>query len=146
MITFIALSLALAASQETGAVTGRVVFDGPPKEPTQVKFPGAEGVVVEDLLVAKDGGLANAMVTVEGTGKTDWKSEGAVISFRDWQVRPRVVFVSPGAPLRVQNESDRRESAHAIPFVNKERNVGLPPGGSAEMTFEKPERIKLKCG
>ncbi len=146
MTILFALSLALQAAQETGGVTGRVLLDGPPPKPKPIKLPGAEGLVAEDLVVAKDGGVANAIITIEGTGRADWKSQGAAIAFRDGQIRPRVVFVSPGAPLKVRNETDRRENAHPIPFENKERNVGLPPGGSAEISFEKPERIGLKCG
>jgi len=106
----------------------------------------------EERRVDKDGGVPGAIVHVKRglEGRTfERPAEKAVIRTRGHRLVPAVLGIRAGQELTIRNEDDHAYCVHALPFENKEFNVGLPKRG-VEFTkrFDKAElpiRIKDDC-
>lgn len=59
---------------------------------------------------------------------------------------PHALFVRTGQKLQLKNSDSIGHNCHIITF-NNEHNVNLPPGGTVEITLDKPERApgEVKC-
>lgn len=59
---------------------------------------------------------------------------------------PHALFVRTGQSLLLKNSDSIGHNCHIITF-NNEHNVNLPPGGTVEITLDKPERApgEVKC-
>ncbi|WP_207622193.1 cupredoxin domain-containing protein [Alienimonas californiensis] len=141
-----------------GALRGRLLFGGPPPQPERVEVNKDVDVCgplqLEDdtLLVAEDGGLANAVIwlDVRSSGREPAASalekgaEAVVLDNVDCRFEPHVVLLRTGQTLKITNSDPIAHQATAflnrnIPF-NESVPAGSPP---VERTLEKPELLPL---
>jgi len=109
------------------------------------------GVVMSDqLVVDTNGNVQWAFVHVK-SGPIGTPPPAPTTPVLMDQIRciftPHVVGVRVGQPLRVLSSDNVLHVVHALPFTNKEFNVGLPNAGmDVERTFTAPEvMLKIKC-
>jgi hypothetical protein len=146
-----------APSAPTGSIRGVVRFHGPvpPRKTVRVSVPECreihgERIVSEEFVVDPYGNMQWAFVYIKSglAGPLPPPPKSPV--FLD-QVScvftPRVSGVQVGQPLTIVNSDRWLHNAHALPFVNKEFNVGMPEWHQQETrTFDKTEvMIKIKC-
>lgn len=106
----------------------------------------------EERRVDTDGGVPGAIVHVKRglEGRVFERPSGkAVIRIQGHRFVPAVIGVRAGQELTIRNEDDHSYGVHALPFNNKEFDVGLQKRG-AEFTKsfgkeEIPIRIKDDC-
>lgn len=116
---------------EGGRVSGRVTLVGTPHAPKQrvpAKRPPACGPVVnETLLVAKDGGVANAIVYLRGVtaGKT-MAAGRAVLEESQCRYSPHLQAVPVGTALTIANHDPMLHCAHGLVEGSTVFNYGRP--------------------
>jgi len=92
------------APQTTASVTGRVLFREDPPKPKLIRSHGREGWALdESLRVEEDGGVANALVTVEVESAPEWTRDTATVVISENTARPRITLVSPGTSVKFEN-------------------------------------------
>jgi hypothetical protein len=99
----------------------------------------------EAAVVDAEGHLRWAFVVVTKglEGRTfEQPQEIVPISIRGHRFWPHVVGVRVGQEFRIVNLEDHPQFVHALPFDNKEFNLGLPGKGMDTVKrFQKPERM-----
>jgi plastocyanin len=142
--------LAFAASG--GTITGRVVFVGDPPPAKKVKVTkdnekcGAE-ISSEELVVAPDKGISNAVVSVVGLkgapGKTD---KSPTLQQKGCVFHPHVLIVPVGTPVDILNDDGVLHNFHTYSTKNSPMNKAQP-GFKKKMTetFSQAETIKVNC-
>jgi plastocyanin len=109
------------------------------------------GVVLSDQLVADANGNVQWAFVYVRSGPIGTPPPAPTTPVLMDQIRcvftPHVVGVRVGQPLRVLSSDDVLHNVHALPFTNREFNVGLPVAGMEVVrTFDKPEvMIQIKC-
>ena len=68
---------------------------------------------LERLLLSPEGGVANALVELEGAQGEVRQRTGAVLDNRDCRFLPRVQVVPPGTLLEIRNSDGTLHTAHA---------------------------------
>ncbi|MGE5125024.1 MAG: carboxypeptidase regulatory-like domain-containing protein [Betaproteobacteria bacterium] len=141
-----------------GTVTGTVTYEGkvPVLKPLDV---AAEPIcakkhptVPNELLVLGPGNtMANVMVRVVSglpAGKT-WPAPTApvVMDQQGCQYKPHVMGIMVGQPFKVLNSDGVLHNVHALPNVNQQFNMAMPPTRKeATATFGKAEGMfVIKC-
>jgi len=155
-LLLIACSAPPAPPQEPARVTGTVKVNAAIRhKPKAVVLDPACAALVEGPLfqeerrVDKDGGAPGVIVYVkrglEGRAFEPPK-EKALLQIKGHRFVPGVFGVRVGQELTIRNEEDHPYCVHALPFHNKEFNVGLPRRGieftKKFETAEVPIRIK----
>jgi hypothetical protein len=150
----------------TGAISGRVAFDGTPPPAERIDM-GTDRACVQvagpnpqsdAVLIGLEGGLANAFVYVkEGLDaeyRFDLPAEPAVLGQKGCVYSPRVFGVRTGQPIDIVNSDPTLHNVHAMPARrpqgeprNPEFNEGQPVQGMrASRTFTVPEvMVRFKC-
>ena len=147
-----------AHAAAAGTVTGTVTYEGkvPALKPLDV---AAEPVcakkhatVPNEMLVLGPGNtMANIMVRVVGglpAGKTyPPPKEPLVMDQQGCQYVPHVMGIMVGQPFRVLNSDGVLHNVHALPNVNQQFNMAMPPTRTeATATFGKEEGMfVVKC-
>ena len=135
--------------RQSGSVLGRVKCDG---DPPPSRFYGPEetdtrGIPVEDLVVNKEGWVANVVAFLDVAGAPAWKCEKTEIRLSEHRLRPHVVFVSPGGTVEVRNEHGFRQYFQMRSSVKQERAGGIgwrdKPGESVSLCFQKAGRYRF---
>jgi len=109
------------------------------------------GVVLSDQLVADANGNVQWAFVFVKAGPIGAPPSAPTTPVLLDQIRcvftPHMVGVRVGQPIRVLSSDDVLHNVHALPFTNKEFNVGLPRGGMEVVrTFDQPEvMLKIKC-
>jgi len=149
----------VAAAQETvvagvvslkGEAPPRKVFNAP-TEREKAAFP--QGIFYEPVLLDSQKRIRNAVVFVKSglEGKTfPVPVEPRRLDVEGFQLLPRVMGIMAGQELVVTNKDGGiLHAVHAVPFLNKEFNTGLPAkGDSFKAVFAKPEvavRVRTEC-
>jgi hypothetical protein len=162
----VSLLLSLAAglsAQEYGTIKGTFVFQGDapePKKQTVTKDAEVCGKVpqlAQDLIVAKDGGLANVVVYVIGDPKdanapvknihpSYDKLKGTNVEFDNKACRfePHVATMWTEQKLLLKNSDSVAHNSFVQPFANTAINPLIPAGGSFGASLPKPERVPVK--
>ena len=145
-----------ASPQEPARVHGTVKVNAAirPKPKAFVLDPACAAFVegplfLEDRQVDKDGGAPGVIVTVklglEGRA-FEVPKEKVLLQIKGHRFVPSVFGMRAGQELTIRNEEDHPYCVHALPFNNKEFNVGLPRSGIEFTkkfdTVEVPIRIK----
>ena len=141
----------------TGALVGRVSFEGVAPENPTVKLSGdpmcsranANGMAFENYIV-KDGGLDNVFVYVkDGLGNYHFEApaEPVKVDQQGCRYLPHVVGVQVGQPLEFSNSDDTMHNVHAVPDANREVNIGQHTKDQKDLhTFTTAEvMVPLKC-
>jgi plastocyanin len=140
-----------------GTIRGHVAFAGTPPgnpvirmgmDPKCAELNAGKQVLQEAAVVAADGSVANAFVSLEGSfAPTPVPTGPVVIDQRDCVYGPRVVGVRVGQPLRVVNDDDLLHNVHASSSVSNSFNVAQPGKGAIyEFTPRQDERmVKIGC-
>jgi hypothetical protein len=110
-------------------------------DPPLKEIPAGEDRVVDAQL-----GLRWALVYVKSAGEivADVPRETVPIRMAQYRFWPHVVGVRTGQLFRIVNDDNQLHNVHALPFVNKEFNLGLPAGKDTVRNFTTTEILKIK--
>ncbi|MEQ8846493.1 carboxypeptidase regulatory-like domain-containing protein [Botrimarina sp.] len=142
-----------------GVVVGRLVVDGDAPTPSPLE-PGRDACcqraapVDESVVVGEEGGLANAVVSVEPRrgepplpDRAAAPAEPAVLTNRDCAFRPRVLIARVGQPLVLANDDPTMHNVSIAMARNGPVNVVVAPDGRRRVPLERPERrpVSVSC-
>jgi plastocyanin len=152
-----AVCLALAApapkahAQAAGRIAGRVLFKGAAPEPIRIRmaadprclqaYPNG---VERRQIDGKNGGLANAVVSIKGPfkGTPAPKTAPQLLDQTGCMYSPAVIALQVGQPLKIRNNDETLHNVHPRPATNEGFNLGQPRKGmEAEKKFDKPETL-----
>jgi plastocyanin len=128
MSASVALAFVISQPPSTGAIEGRVIFEGTPPAPTFVVEGGRTQHV---LYVDKSGGLQYAVVylNVPRSGPTD--PPPATLNQRDFIFEPQVLAVSAAQPVRFTSDDPAnhnvRSDANGRNAFSVNTAAGAPP-------------------
>ncbi|MCB9915308.1 MAG: hypothetical protein H6828_09180 [Planctomycetes bacterium] len=140
-----------------GKVGGRIVFDGdaPEVEPLKIGEDQSKGCTDEGakvdatnrtLLIGKDKGIANCVVTIEvADAKVNVPKEAIELDQMQCRFEPHVIIIPEGATVLYKNSDKVSHNVHTFATKNKSFNQTIPAGASQEQTMEKAEAVQLKC-
>jgi hypothetical protein len=130
---------------EPGVVTGRIRTIRPPAEPASFTFMD-RSYLDRSLRIDAGGGVADAVIFLEGHETAPWVSGKASMTFGANQFDPRVAFVSPGQAVEIGDGRDQER--HEL-VVNLK---GLPSGDDRIHIYpdrrapvDGPDRVRF-CG
>ena len=153
--SYLELKTPLPAEAVKGAVTGKVVFDGkaPKMDPLTIKKEAAEGctdgevdATDRSLLIDKDGGIANAVVTVVVKGAEVKVPEEAIkMDQVACRYEPHVILIPAGSTVNYLNSDKVSHNVHTYAGRNDSLNKTIAPGSSESQTLKKEDKIEVKC-
>lgn len=138
------------------AIEGRVVFRGtpPPRRPIRMTSeaachrPGSE-TLAEDVVVAADGGLADAWVrVVSGLGDRVFAppASAAVMDQAGCVFRPHLLAVQVNQVVVFDNSDPVLHNVRAVAKTNRPFNLAMPNRGKpVRRFFSQPEIIPIRC-
>ncbi len=140
---------------EAGAmITGAVRFQGSVPQPHIVsltKDVGVFGETVPDerLLVSRQGGIKNVVITIEGIqhGKR-WPDLKQRVAYEQGRYTPHVLVVRKGTELEIENRDSIFHNTHAFRGSQPIFNLALPLSqwdGAISRTLVEEGLIKLSC-
>ncbi len=159
-IVFLFLCISVGSfSVSANQISGRIQMDPPyptvkmVKVRKKVKDSCAEEQISKSLLVSSEGGIANAVLWLDGEflGQVGFSSGGEAQSVTLDQKRcnfePHVVLVPPGGRLQVLNSDplahDVRAFEKALMLFRLDMDTKSKP---EERSFEKPGIYTIRCG
>ena len=116
-----------------GTVSGRITFDGAAPKPELIRM-GKDAACVagagpnpqsDAVLIAADGGLANAFVYIKDSldgYAFDTPAEAVTMDQKGCVYVPRVFGVRVGQPIEIVNSDATIHNVHALPMQNQEFN------------------------
>ena len=147
-------------SDETGTITGQVMWEGERPEPkkdlamddpkTTEGCKHGEGGALDKkddtVLIDEKGGVANVVLTIEvkdfeRTVPTDpilFDQEGC-------RFKPHVAVVPVGGTLRFDNSDDTNHNIHTFAKKNTSVNKNISGGTNFDQVLDKAEVIDIKC-
>lgn len=144
---------AMPATGASGRIKGRVVFTGDAPSPRPVamtKDPevcGKTQHVTEDLVVASDGGLKNAYVSIGPvSGSKPFPGGKPALDQRGCWFHPHVLVVPAGGEVDILNSDGILHNIHTNSKLNPPVNMAQPKFKKVlTVTFAKPEAIGVSC-
>ncbi|MBI3183433.1 MAG: TonB-dependent receptor [Myxococcales bacterium] len=133
-----------------GSIEGEVLLDGPPPKMQPIKL-GADpeckkGEVMDEIILARDGKLANTAVRLLAVGAGDPPVGELLIDQVECIYRPRVAVAMKGQRIRVKNSDGTLHNVHSYAGGKGWFNVAQPPGaGDYLKTADKDGVIRLEC-
>ncbi len=136
---------------------GRVIFDGevPEAKPLEIPAtaaagccPDGESVKSENLslVVSKDGGIQNVVVTVKVEGvKVEIPEEPYVMDQKGCRFIPHMLVVPKGATVAFLNSDETSHNVHLLPLANAPLNQTVTAGKRIERKFTEAEPVKVTC-
>jgi plastocyanin len=141
-----------------GSITGSVKLDGKPPVLRPINMsaePACEKahpspVMPPEVVMRKDGALANVVVYVKGDlskYRFPIPAQPVELDQRGCMYDPHVVALRTGQDLEVKNDDPTTHNVHALPNDNPEWNKSQPPGaGPIVQTFALPElAMPIRC-
>ncbi|HVK07499.1 MAG TPA: carboxypeptidase regulatory-like domain-containing protein [Gemmataceae bacterium] len=145
------------AAAGTGAVIGRVTFNGDPPKPREINF-GAEKKchlhhdkppTDESLMVSADKSIKWVLVRIAGKvpGSFPPPTEPAVLDQKGCVFHPHVLAIQAGQSVDVKNSDEVLHNVRCESTINPPFNFNLPKvGDSKTVKFDAAETgLKLKC-
>jgi plastocyanin len=139
------------ANAAGGTISGTVKFDGTPPKPKKLEVTkdkevcGLHEHFEQDLVVAGDGGIANAVVVVKGA-KGDLKPQQVTFDQKGCQYEPHVLAFPAGSTVDIKNDDGILHNIHTYSKVNPSFNMAQPKfKKEIKQTVAKPEVIKVTC-
>lgn len=158
-----ALAVAFASTDSTAPaigddpIAGKVTFDGkvPEFKPLTISTEastgcceGGKAVDATDrkLVVSKDGGIANVVVSIEVEGR-EWKpsEEPAVVDQKSCRFEPHVSVVPVGQKVSFLNSDAVSHNIHTYSAKNGTVNRTVPAGEKMDKVFDQAEVVKVGC-
>lgn len=105
-------------------------------------------VFSEGLVVSADGGVANAVVWVEGVQEGKAWPEEVVLDQAGCLYRPHVTVAGTGQPIKFANSDPVIHNVNTFPRENPPLNISLLARGTGRpvtRTFKLPDEIKVTC-
>jgi plastocyanin len=158
------------AAATTGALRGVVSYVGPPVEPAPIRIVKDVAVcskikhVDERLKLGKGNGIIDAVVSVVRNGDAATATSGAggtraaqaltaefrpdtfTMDQRDCRYEPHIMIVPTGSTVTFLNSDKILHNVHSFCEANVPKNIAQPAMvPEIRMTFEKPERVRLRC-
>lgn len=132
----------------TGAFTAVVAYDGPPPAPVNLKVPGGAPILDKSLLVdAETGGIANVVVYFDkvpaGVPIPAAPREPSSMTVAGGQFVPHFSVLRTGQNTLMTNNDRGPENVHTSPIVNPGTNHLLPPGGQANWSYARAEKLPV---
>lgn len=157
-----ALAISATATTETpvlvsGTVSGTVTFDGEaPKAKTlpikeaQTEGCCAPGAKVDDvdrsLMISKDGGIANVVITLTVDGaKVELPSEPVQLDQSGCRFEPHLSVVHVGTTMSYKNSDTISHNIHTYSLKNEGFNKMVPAGGKIDQLLEQAEAVRIAC-
>ncbi len=137
-----------------GTVTGIVKFDGTPPPPETIEVSKDNAVCGEEKVrvtveVGAEGGLANAVVWIDGIAKgKDWGSmPSAMVDQKDCSYTPHIQLAKEGATIEIVNSDAVLHNIHAYHNDTETLfNLAQPMQGmKTPKTLSKSGPVHLKC-
>ncbi len=137
-----------------GVIRGTIRFEGAVPPPDRIAASEdaetcGEFQEVQPLVVAADGGLADAVVSLVDIG------QGAALATppsppaldqNGCRFSPHVLVVAAGAPVGILNSDPIMHNVHTLTFENRPVNRSQPAGlKKIEVEFPVPEKVKVRC-
>lgn len=140
----------------TGTLKGMVKFDGekPEIKPLDITAEKSQGCVAEgevdkqnrEVLIHKDGGLANVVLTIEiKDAEVVVPEEPIVLDQKGCRFDPHILCIPAGATVQFLNSDAVSHNVHTYPKKNSEMNKTIPAGSNVEAKLEKTDQIEIKC-
>lgn len=150
LFRFFSVEPILAAS--TGSITGRVVLVGEAPKPRKIEIKkdtekcGTEKLA-EDLVVASDRGIKNAVVSLVGVkGQPPKLDQNPTLDQKGCVFTPRVLIVPAGTPVDILNNEGLIHNFHTHSARNPVVNKAQPRFKKIMTeTFAQPEIFKITC-
>ena len=145
------------AAKAEGTVTGRVVFEGerPEPKPLVIGDEQSKGCHADEspmdttdqsLLVSEDGGIANAVITIEVEGmELEVPEEPVEIDQHGCRFEPHVVVVPKGGSVVFLNSDDVSHNIHTYATKNPSFNKTVSAGQKLPQKLDAAEEIKVTC-
>ena len=143
------------ASDGSGTIVGRVMFDGVPPQPEaltvskDVEVCGKTEKFPEALLVGPDKGIKNAVVflqSVTGGQSLSMPASNPAIDQLDCVYDPHVLLVPAGATVDIKNSDGILHNIHTYSEKNPAFNTAQPKFKKViSKTFSQPEIIQVTC-
>ncbi len=133
-----------------GAISGRVVYRGPPPESTTMAIPEAGTLRAHTVHVDREsGGLAEAVIWIDGplSDPGGEELEPAVLDQRDWTFLPHVLAVRVGQRVRMINSDIANHNIHSR-TPGHDFNVGTPTGQLTHHRFRRAtgaRPVRIEC-
>lgn len=140
-----------------GKAAGRIILDGeaPKSEPLKITDDQSKGCTSDGakvdatnrkLIVGKDKGIANAVVSIEVKGKElKVGKEPILLDQTQCRFEPHVIVIPAGSTVKYMNSDTVSHNVHTMAMKNKSFNNTIPAGASQEQKLDKAEAITLKC-
>ncbi|MFN0008026.1 MAG: hypothetical protein ACKVXR_08980 [Planctomycetota bacterium] len=140
-----------------GKVTGSVKFDGkaPELKPlaiTEEKAKGCHGAgqtmdtTDPTLVVSKDGGIANVVITIDvPDAKVEPSAEPVEIDQKQCRFVPHVRVLPAGGKVLFLNSDEVSHNVHTYATKNDSLNKTIAPGSKEEQMLAKGDKIQVKC-
>ena len=158
-IAAITCAALISGAEAHGQATlkGRFVYDGTPPTPEKITptqdaaICGKHNLVRQQLVVGKDGGLANVVLwlTTKGIAAPDAApSTPAVLDNKGCHFEPHVLLMRAGQPLEIKNSDPAGHNTKGSPKSTPEFNILIPANGSQTVkTLTKAERqpFEVQC-
>ena len=138
-----------------GSISGKITFSGKAPAPRKIKVNKDRGAcgneqTSEVLLVGKDGGIQNVVVTITGikSGKKWNLADEIIIDQNGCKFAPHVTLFKPGATLTALNPDGISHNIHTFSKENPSLNKSQPKFKKKmkiKGKLKKPETIKLSC-
>ena len=150
-------SEATKADGSTGAIVGRVKFQGQLPQPARITMSADPSCaklhptpsVSQEFVTGQDNALGNVIVFVsDGLGNRtfDVPTEAVAFEQKGCMYQPHVVALRANQKLKVVNSDNTTHNIHPIPANNREWNKAEPAGTTMEESFPREEiAIPVKC-
>jgi plastocyanin len=142
------------AADGVARITGRVRFTGAPRPPRPIQVTkdhavcGARAHADESLLVGKDGGVRNAVVSIGpiSPGGAWPESPTPTLDQNGCWFNPHVLLAPAGASIDVVNSDGILHNIHTYPKRNAPTNQAQPKFKKVlNLTFKEPDTVQVKC-
>ena len=150
MNVLIPLLLSMVAAE--GTIVGRVTYPDAPEAArelpvrTNVAVCGQRPIYAEDLVVAKDGALANVVVSVDAAPPPELAPEGRNLEQRGCVFGPHVQAATQGALLDIGNSDPVIHNVHAVIQDRTLFNLAMPiPGIRVKRSLFEPGVVAIRC-
>jgi plastocyanin len=140
-----------AAADSGGTISGTVKYDGPAPAQKKVEVTkdkevcGLKPHFEEDLIVAGNGGIANAVVVLKDAKGTAKPIE-VKFDQKGCDYQPHVLAFPAGSTVDIMNDDGILHNIHTYSKVNPAFNMAQPKfKKEIKQKIDKPEVIKVAC-
>lgn len=147
--------------KDGGTVQGNVRFEGSPPKPRKIKILKDEEIcgkgerLINEVALSKEGGLANAVVFLEGIAKgKGWQEapEGYLLDQKGCRFLPEVSIIPRGKEAMIQNSDATAHNIHTYEMMGRSRstlfNIAQPFPGKIKKalnTRRGGQVVKVEC-